>query len=72
MIALKTRTGGDIFYLNVDLIEVIFEREGNTSEIMLTNGHRYTSIEAPNQISNRITLMKMASELAKPKANNIR
>jgi uncharacterized protein YlzI (FlbEa/FlbD family) len=67
MIAIKTRNGGDTFYLNIELIESIIEREGNTSEIRLTNGHIYTSIESPKSIANRVSLMRMSSELAKPK-----
>jgi len=66
MIALKTRSGGDTYHLNTELIEAIIEREGNTSEIRLTNGHVYTSIESPHSIANRISLMKMSSELGKP------
>jgi uncharacterized protein YlzI (FlbEa/FlbD family) len=69
MIALKTRIGGDTFYLNIDLIESIIEREGNTSEIRLTNGKIYSSIEAPDTISNRITFIKMSSELSRPRSN---
>jgi uncharacterized protein YlzI (FlbEa/FlbD family) len=67
MISLKTRSGGDTFYLNTELIESIVEREGNTSEIRLTNGHVYTSIESPGSISNRVSLAQMSSELSKPK-----
>ena len=69
MIALKTRIGGDTFYLNIDLIESIIEREGNTSEIRLTNGKIYSSIEAPDTISKRITFIKMSSELSRPRSN---
>ena len=76
MLSLKTRVGGDTFYLNVDLIESIIEREGNTSEIRLTNGKVYSSIESPQQIANRVSFAQMSSELAKPKegiyANSLR
>ncbi len=75
MISLRIR-GGDTFYLNVDLIESIIEREGNTSEIRLTNGKIYSSIESPDQLANRVTRAQMSSELAKPKegiyANSLR
>lgn len=75
MISLRIR-GGDPYYLNVDLIESIIEREGNTSEIRLTNGKIYTSIESPEQLANRVTRAQMSSELAKPKegiyANSLR
>ena len=76
MIALKTRVAGDTFYLNVSLIETIIEREGNTSEIRLTNGNIYTSIESPQQVANRVSFAQMSSELSKPKegkyANSLR
>jgi uncharacterized protein YlzI (FlbEa/FlbD family) len=49
------------FYLNIKLIEVIFERMGGTSEIKLTNGNIYTCTESPKSISSRIRLMKMPS-----------
>lgn len=75
MISLRVR-GGDTYYLNVDLIESIIEREGNTSEIRLTNGKVYSSIESPEQLANRVTRAQMSSELAKPKegiyANSLR
>lgn len=67
MIALKTRVGGYTFYLNVDLIESIIEREGNTSEIRLTNGNVYLSIESPDQVSKRVSFIKMSPELSRPK-----
>jgi len=67
MISLKARNGGDTFYLNTELIESIVEREGNTSQITLTNGHIYTSIESPEKIANRVSFAQMASELNKPK-----
>ena len=76
MISLRPRAGGGAFYLNVGLIEAIIEREGNTSEIRLTNGKIYTSIESPEQLANRVTRAQMSSELAKPKegiyANSLR
>jgi len=71
MIKLKTRNGDDYFYLNVDLFEAIIQREGNTSEIRLTSGKAYLSIESPETIANRVTMMKMSSELAKPKNGGI-
>jgi len=66
MISLRIH-GGDIFYLNVDLIESIIERQGNTSEIRLTNGKIYSSIESPEQLANRVSFAQMSSELSKPK-----
>jgi len=67
MISLKTRVGGDVFYLSVDLIETITRREGNTSEIRLVNGNIYPCQETPQQIANRISFVQMSSELSKPK-----
>ena len=67
MISLRPRAGGDTFYLNVDLIESIIERQGNTSEIRLTNGKIYSSIESPEQLANRVSFAQMSSELSKPK-----
>lgn len=66
MISLRIH-GGDTFYLNVDLIESIIERQGNTSEIRLTNGKIYSSIESPEQLANRVSFAQMSSELSKPK-----
>jgi hypothetical protein len=54
MISVKSRRGDSMCYLNTQLIECIIEREGNTSEIVLTSGHIYTSIESPKTISERI------------------
>lgn len=68
MIRIKSRNGQNEYWLNVDLIETILECEGNTSEIILTNGHIYRSIEPPNQIANRVAFMKMSSELSKPRS----
>ncbi len=67
MISLRPRAGGDTFYLNVGLIEAIIERQGNTSEIRLTNGRIYSSIESPEQLANRVSFAQMSSELSKPK-----
>ena len=67
MISLKTRVGGDIFYLNINLIETITRREENTSEIRLVNGNIYPCQETPQQIANRISFILMSSELSKPK-----
>ena len=69
MISLRVH-GGDTFYLNVDLIESIIERQGNTSEIRLTNGKIYSSIESPEQLANRVSFAQMSSELSKPKGEN--
>jgi uncharacterized protein YlzI (FlbEa/FlbD family) len=68
MISIKAY-GDEKFYINTDLIESIIERQGNTSEIRLTNGHIYTSIESPEKLSNRISMAQMSSQLAKPKSN---
>lgn len=68
MIRIKSRNGQTEYWITVDLIEAIFEREGNTSEIIMTNGHIYTSIEPPDSIANRVTFMKMSSELSKPRS----
>lgn len=65
MILLKDLHGNE-YHLNMDLIESIFECQGNTSEIILTNGKRYTSIESPRYISNKINLMKISIQINKP------
>lgn len=60
MILLKDLHGNE-YHLNIDLIESILERQGNTSEIILTNGKRYTSIESPRYISNKINLIRVVN-----------
>lgn len=49
LVEIKDRQG-NLFYLNTELVEVVIEREGNTSEIVLTNGKRYTSIKSPAEV----------------------
>ena len=66
MISLRIH-GGDTFYLNSDLIESIIERQGNTSEIRLTSGKIYSSIESPEQLANRVSFAQMSSKLSIPK-----
>lgn len=65
MILLKDLHGNE-YHLNIDLIESILERQGNTSEIILINGKRYTSIYSPEKISNKINLMRISNQLNKP------
>lgn len=50
IVALKTRRG-DIFYINTELVEAIYEREGNTSEILLTTGRRYDCIHSMDTVA---------------------
>ena len=71
MIRVRARNGGDPYHLNVNMIESIIEREGNTSEIRLTNGRVYSSIESPDQLSNRVSFMLMSSELNTPKEGGL-
>lgn len=49
MILLKDLHGNE-FHLNIDLIESILERQGNTSEVVLINGKRYSCIESPRYV----------------------
>lgn len=67
MIKIKPLNGEEPFYLNAELIESITQCQGNTSQIRLTNGRVYFSIESPEQLANRITLYQKSSELAKPR-----
>ena len=46
----------ETFYINADLVESIIERQGNTSEIRLTNGKIYSSIESPEKVSKRVSI----------------
>jgi len=50
--------GGTTFYLNVELIEVVIERMGGTSEIILTNGTHYLAQETSKVIEAKISAMK--------------
>jgi hypothetical protein len=42
------------FYVNTELIEAIFVRTGNTSEIKLTTGRYVTCIESPEYVAKAI------------------
>jgi uncharacterized protein YlzI (FlbEa/FlbD family) len=61
MVLLKDLHGNE-YHLNIDLIESILERQGNTSEIVLINGKRYSCIESPRYVSNKINLTKIANQ----------
>jgi uncharacterized protein YlzI (FlbEa/FlbD family) len=55
MLIQLTNNHGDKFYLNIELIEVIYERQGITSEIKLTNGHFVTCIESPEKVERMVS-----------------
>ena len=58
MIEIRDRRGDSTFYLAVDLIEAIFEREGNMSEIRTTTGRLYTSIESKDSIAEKVNISR--------------
>ena len=51
MLIQLTNSRFEKFYLNADLIEQIFERQGNTSEIKLTTGSYVNCIESPEKVA---------------------
>lgn len=55
----------ETFYINADMVESVIERQGYTSEIKLTNGHVYSSIESPEEISERISRAQTQAEAAR-------
>ncbi len=70
MISVRPTNGGEAYYLNVDLIEAVYPRQGNTCDIELTNGKIHSSIEPASVISARVTMYKMSGSLAKPQESH--
>jgi hypothetical protein len=62
MLVQLTDRRGEKFYLNTELVEVILEREGNTSEIRLTTGRFVTCIESPDSVSKIISISEAKND----------
>jgi len=50
LIELTSPTYNEKFYLQAELIERIYERSGNTSEIRLTTGKVAVCLESPDKV----------------------
>ena len=61
MIEIAGINGSASFFLNVAEIESIFEREGNTSEIVMLSEWRYRSIWSKDKIAEKINQFIIAS-----------
>ena len=62
MIGFKDRHHGEVFYLNEELVEAVYPREGNTAEIVTTTGKHYTTIESAESVSKKLNTLKKLSE----------
>ena len=54
LVEIRSGSGDGCYYLNTDLIESIFEREGDTCEIILSNGNRYSSIWSKQKVAEKV------------------
>ena len=61
MIELKDRHG-NVYYIRASLVLAVFEREGNTSEIVMQDGTRATCISAPHIVYEKINAVILSPE----------
>lgn len=54
---------GEIFDLNIALIEAIYEMRNGGSEIVMTTRRRYTTLESLEKLSDRISLIEGLSKV---------